>query len=63
MNFFYFFFCRKQNPYGPRVSNTRFFKIIFDSAEIFALKLFAYAQGAMKSFQRMDVQFCTFKNC
>ncbi len=32
---FFFFFCRNRNLMVPRACYTRFFKIVFDSAEIF----------------------------
>ncbi len=32
---FLLLFLQKPNPYGPKACNTRFFKIVFDSAEIF----------------------------
>ncbi len=34
-NFFFDFFCRNRNLMIPRGCNTRFLKIVFDSAEIF----------------------------
>ncbi len=34
-NFFFYFFCRNRNLMAPRACNTRFLKIVFDSAEIF----------------------------
>ncbi len=63
-NFFFYFFCRNRNHMVQRACNTRFVKIIFDSAEIFDLKHFracsardeirsAYAQCAMKFFPHM----------
>ncbi len=33
--FFIYFFCRNRNLMVPRACNTRFLKIVFDSAEIF----------------------------
>ncbi len=33
--FFFFFFCKNRNLMVPRVCNTRFLKIVFDSAKIF----------------------------
>jgi hypothetical protein len=34
-NFFFYFFCRNRILMVPRACNTRFLKIVFDSAEIF----------------------------
>jgi hypothetical protein len=57
-------FCRNRNHMVPRACNTRFLKIVFDSAEIFDIRHFracsacdeiasAYAQPAMKFVPRM----------
>jgi hypothetical protein len=35
MKFFFDFFSRNRNLFVPRACNTRFLKIVFDSAEIF----------------------------
>jgi hypothetical protein len=64
MKIFFDFFCRNQILMVPRVCNTRFLKIVFDSAEIFDFKHFRacsacdeigsqYAQHAMKLVPRM----------
>jgi hypothetical protein len=37
---FFYFFCRNRNHMVPRACNTRFLKIVFDSAEIFDFKTF-----------------------
>jgi hypothetical protein len=52
---FFGILLQKPKPYGPRACNTRFLKIVFDSAEIFASDEIhsAYAQCAMKFFPRM----------
>ena len=39
-NFFFDFFCRNRNLMVPRACNTRFLKIVFDSAEIFEFLTF-----------------------
>ncbi len=39
-NFFKYFFCRNRNHMVPRACNTRFLKIIFDSAEIIDFETF-----------------------
>jgi hypothetical protein len=45
--------CRNRILTVPRASNTRFLKIVFDSAEIFDFK----------TFPRMPSMDCTCKNC
>jgi hypothetical protein len=45
MKFFFEFFCRNR----PRAYNTRFLKIVFDSADIRLINISAYALLAIKS--------------
>jgi hypothetical protein len=49
MKCFFWTFLQKLKPYGAKACNTRFLKIVFDSAEICS----TYAQHAMKFVPRM----------
>ena len=42
MKFFFAFFCRNRNLVVRRACNTRFLKIVFDSAEIFDFQTFPH---------------------
>ncbi len=64
-HFFIDFFCRNRNLMVLRACNTRFLKIVFDSADIFdVFNISAYAQPAMKSIPRMLSQrWNSFRLC
>ncbi len=63
--FFLYFFCRNRDHMVPRACNTRFLKILFDSAEMFRVCSACeeirsgYAQCAMKFVPRMLSMDCT----
>ncbi len=59
---FFDFFCRNRNLMVPGACNTRFLKIVFDSAEIWFLNISAHAQCAIKFVPRMLSMDCTCKN-
>jgi hypothetical protein len=72
-NFFFYFFGRNRILMVPRACNTRFMKIVFDSAEIFDFKHFCacsacdkisspYAKCAITFVPRMLSMDCTCKN-
>ncbi len=52
---FFYFFCRNRNLMVPRACNTRFLKIVFDSAEIFDFSTFP----RMLSMQWNRFQVCS----